>query len=83
MKIKLLKENLKHALQVAERATAKSPTLPALGGFALQAKKNTLEISATDLEIGIRYKLLAETQQEGGVAVPLSLIHISEPTRPY
>jgi len=69
MKVQILKENLKHALSVVERAVAKNPTLPALGGIALVAQKNTLELSATDLEIGIRYKLLAKTEQEGSVAI--------------
>lgn len=73
MKANVLKENLKQALFVVERATAKTPTLPALGTIALVAEKNTLELSATDLEMGIRYKLLAKTEKEGGIAVPSRL----------
>jgi DNA polymerase III subunit beta len=73
MKIQLLKENLKYALSVVERATAKTPTLPVLGAIALSAQKNTLELSATDLEIGIRYKLLSKIQKEGSCAVPSRL----------
>ena len=73
MKTQILKENLKEALLVVEKATAKTPTLPTLGAIALVVGKNTLELSATDLEIGIRYKILAKTEQEGGVAVPARL----------
>lgn len=73
MKTQILKESLKQAIAVVERATAKNPTLPVLGAIALVASKNTLELSATDLEMGIRYKLLAKTEKEGGVAIPAHL----------
>ncbi|MDP2735161.1 MAG: DNA polymerase III subunit beta [bacterium] len=73
MKTQVLKENLKRALSIVERATAKTPTLPVLGCIALVAQKNSLELSATDLELAIRYRVLAKTEQEGGVAVPARL----------
>ena len=73
MKTGILKENFKQALNVVEKAAAKSATLPILGAIAIVAKKNTLELSATDLEIGIRYKLLAKTEEHGGVVVPSRL----------
>jgi len=73
MKTQVLKESLKYAVAVVEKATAKTPTLPTLGAIALVAGKNALELSATDLEMGIRYKLLAKTEKEGGVAVPARL----------
>lgn len=73
MKTQILKEILKKAVSVVERATVKNPTLPTLAAIALVADKNTLELSATDLEIGIRYKLLAKTTKEGNVVVPSRL----------
>ena len=73
MKTRVLKESLKQAISVVERATAKTPMLATLGAIALVAGKNTLELSATDLEMGIRYKVLAKTEKEGGVAVPARL----------
>jgi len=73
MKVQILKENLKQALSVVERATAKTSTLPTLRAISLTAEKNTLELAATDLEIGIRYKLLAKTEEEGNSVVPSRL----------
>ena len=73
MKTQILKESLKQAVVVVEKATAKNPTLPALGAIALVARGNSLELSATDLEMGIRYALLAKTEKEGGTAVPAHL----------
>lgn len=73
MKISALKENLKQALFVVEKATAKTPTLPMLGAISIVAEKNTLEVASTNLEIGIRYKLLAKIEKEGGITVPSRL----------
>ena len=70
MKIQILRESLKQALSVVEKATAKNPTLPVLESISLVVDKNSLEVAGTDLEIGIRYKMLAKTEKEGGVAVP-------------
>lgn len=69
MSILVLRENLKTAISVVERATAKSPTLPILSAIAVQARKNELELAATDLEMGVRYRMLAKSEKEEGVAV--------------
>lgn len=69
-----MRDALKQGLSVVERACARNPSLPILGAIALVAKKNSLELAATDLEIGIRYQLLAETKEEGGTAVPSRLL---------
>ena len=73
MKIQILKESLKQAIGVVEKATAKNPTLPILEAVSLIVDKNSLEISGTDLEMGIRYRVLAKVEKEGGVAVPARL----------
>ena len=74
MKATALKETLQRALSVVERATAKNPSLPILGTIAILAQKNKLELAATDLEFGVRYRVLAQTEKEGGVAVPSHLL---------
>jgi len=73
MKIQILKESLKQAIGVVEKATAKNPTLPILEAVSLVVDKNSLEVSGTDLEMGIRYRVLAKVEREGGVAVPARL----------
>ncbi len=65
MNSSLLRENLKEGLLVAERIASKSSTLPILGNVLLSAATNSLEISVTDLEIGMRYQILAKTQALG------------------
>lgn len=70
MKLKILKSKLKEGLNIVERATTKSLTLPILNNILLKAEKNFLSLSATDLEIGIKWWSLAKIEQEGAITVP-------------
>lgn len=70
MKTTILKDSLRTGLSVVERIAAKSPSLPILGNILLSASKNTVELAATDLEIGVRYKILAKNEKEGSCALP-------------
>lgn len=66
----VLKENFKDGLLVAERIASKSPSLPILGNILISTKANALEISSTDLEIGVRYTILSKNESEGMAVVP-------------
>lgn len=70
MKTTVLKDFLKEGVVAAERVCAKNPSLPVLSNILLLAEKNVLQISATDLEIGVHYKMLAKNDKEGSVVVP-------------
>ncbi|MBI4101362.1 MAG: hypothetical protein HY443_00165, partial [Candidatus Nealsonbacteria bacterium] len=80
MKITILQEKLKEGFGVAERVTSKSLTLPILNNILVQAKKNFLNLAATDLEIGINWWTLAKVEEEGSVVIPsqsvLSLVNL-------
>lgn len=70
MKAVVLKENLKDALFVGERISTKSISLPILSSILLSAEKNILQIEATDLEVGVRFRILSKNEQEGRVVIP-------------
>ena len=70
MKSSVLKESLKEGLLIVERIATKSLSLPVLNNILLVATKNTLELSATDLEIAVTYKILAKNEREGSVVIP-------------
>lgn len=70
MKSTILKDSLRAGLSVVERIAAKSPSLPILGNILISATKNVVELAATDLEIGIRYRVLAKNEKEGSCALP-------------
>jgi DNA polymerase-3 subunit beta len=70
MKSVVLKENLRQGLQIGERISGKNSSLPILGNIALRSIKNLLEISATNLEFAIVYKILSKNTGEWQVVVP-------------
>lgn len=70
MKSTVLKDSLRLGLSVVERMAAKSPSLPILGNILVSATKNIVELASTDLEIGVRYKILAKNEKEGSCVLP-------------
>lgn len=70
MKIEVLQEQLLAGLLVVARAVATKAQLPVLSHVLIEAKNEGLVLSATDLEIGIRTKVVAKVIEEGKVAVP-------------
>lgn len=74
MKLFILKEKLKTGFNIVERIVSKSLTLPILNNVLLSAKKNLLNLTTTDLEIGINYWTLAQIEKEGEIAIPIKLL---------
>lgn len=70
MKIFILKENLKKGLDIIERIISKNITLPILSNVLITTEKNFLKLSATDLEIGINFWVLAKINKEGKITIP-------------
>jgi DNA polymerase-3 subunit beta len=74
MKLKILKDKLKEGLSIVERIVAKSLTLPILNNILLKAEKNFLNLSSTDLEIGIKWWSLAKIEKEGEIVIPARVL---------
>lgn len=70
MKLKILKSKLREGLNIVERIAAKSLTLPILNNVLIKAEKNFLNLSTTDLEIGIKWWNLAKIEREGVITIP-------------
>lgn len=75
MHIICLQENLKQALNIAERIIGRSLTLPILNNILLSTEKNKLKIASTNLEIGINCWVSGKIQEKGGITVPAKLIN--------
>ena len=73
LKTILLTENLKERITYAFHGVSSRGTLPILSNFLIEAKKGTLSISATDLEIGIKTTVPAKIEKEGSVVVPAKM----------
>jgi len=73
MKLEILQENLKKGLNIVEKISSKSLSLPILNNILVSTEKNFLNLAATDLEIGINWWTLTKIEQEGKITVPARL----------
>ncbi|MDI6602495.1 MAG: DNA polymerase III subunit beta [Patescibacteria group bacterium] len=73
MKITILKEKLKEGINIVERITQKSLTLPILNNVLLKGEKTFISLTTTNLEIGLRWWSLAKIEKEGEIAIPAHL----------
>jgi len=73
MAIEVLRENLKKGLQTVERITGKNLVLPILNNVYLKTEKNSLRLATTDLETAIYHWVLAKTDKEQEITVPVKL----------
>ncbi len=73
MKIEVLQEQFIEGLQIVSRAVASRAQLPALSHVLIEATKEGITLSATDLEIGIKTKVAAKVIVEGEVCVPAKM----------
>jgi DNA polymerase-3 subunit beta len=74
MKLIILQEKLKEGLNIIERITSKSLTLPILNNTLIKTEKNFINLSSTDLEIAILWWDLAKIEKEGKIVVPSRLL---------
>lgn len=70
MHIIVLKENLVKALAIIGKAVSIRPQLPILSYILLKTKEGQLELSATNLELGIVFTIAAKIEKQGEIAAP-------------
>jgi DNA polymerase-3 subunit beta len=74
MKLIILKEKLKKGINIVERVSQKSLTLPILQNTLLKTDKNFLKLSTTNLESGISWQGLAKIEKEGQICIPTKFL---------
>lgn len=75
MRIVCLQENLSNALLLTNRIVSQKIQLPVLSNILLTAQKNIFNISATDLEMGIKVNVPAKIEKEGEIIVPAKTLY--------
>ncbi|MDR0393051.1 MAG: DNA polymerase III subunit beta [Puniceicoccales bacterium] len=70
MKIRIAKAAFVNGLQQVLNVVGIRSSLPILGNVLLNAKDNTLELTTTNLDMGIRCSVKADVQNEGRIALP-------------
>jgi DNA polymerase-3 subunit beta len=74
MKLKILQSKLREGLNIVERIITKSLTLPILNNILFKTEKNFLNLSSTNLEIGIKWWNLAKIEKEGAIVIPTRIL---------
>ena len=70
MKLNTTKDSLMKGIQVVQNAVSNKTTLPILSHILLEAKKNEIRLTATDLEIGVSVVVEGEVGEDGAITVP-------------
>lgn len=65
MKIEIIKDKLQKGLSITERVVGKNLSLPVLNNILIKVENNQIILRATNLEIGVEYKIKAKTEGEG------------------
>jgi len=74
MKIIILKDNLNNGLNIIGRIAGKNLTLPILNNILIETEGSFINLSSTDLELGIKYWLLAKIEKEGKITIPSKIL---------
>ncbi|MBI5957847.1 MAG: DNA polymerase III subunit beta [Chloroflexi bacterium] len=70
MRVSVLQENLHKGLSIVSRAIPSRPTLPILANVMIATDDARLQLSATNLELGITAWIGAKVEQAGAITVP-------------
>ena len=70
MRLRVSKENLLKGLHIVYPAVPSRSTLPILTHLLIEAKREGIQVTGTDLEMGISTVVPAEVSEEGAIAVP-------------
>lgn len=75
MKFTVRRQDLQQELALCLGVVEAKATIPILSHLLVRADKNGLELLATDLEIGMRGRCVADVTQPGAAAVPAKKLH--------
>jgi len=70
MKIKILKSDLVKNIQNVQNVISSRSSLPILSNVLIEADKNNIKLTSTDLDIGIISILTSEIDEPGAITVP-------------
>ncbi len=70
MEIKCKREELMKGIQTVQSVVGTKSTLPVLANVLLEAKGKRMDMTATDLEVGVRCSINVEVSRPGAITVP-------------
>lgn len=73
MKITIITKNLQQGLNTVKNIVGKNLNLPVLNTILLTSRGSQINLSTTNLELGINYYLNATIENEGRIAIPAKI----------
>ncbi|MEE9390354.1 MAG: hypothetical protein V3U91_03840, partial [Candidatus Aminicenantaceae bacterium] len=67
MKFSISKEDILEELQLLQGIVEKRNTMPILANILINASKDEIELTGTDLEVGLRTRFPAQIEEEGSI----------------
>lgn len=74
MKIIVLQSNFARALNNVSKIVGNRATLPVLNNILIEARKNKIKLTTTDLEVGITASVVGKVEEEGSITLPSRLL---------
>src|SRR5437762_6262755 len=74
MKFSINKEQFLTAVGVAVRGASTRSAIQTLAGVMVRAESGSVELQATDMELGVRVRLEVDPEREGSAVVPARLL---------
>lgn len=74
MKIIVIKDKLKEAVDAVFRVTGDHPTLSVLKHILVEAKDDLITLTGTNLEVAMQYKVPGKVSEEGSITVPAGIL---------
>ncbi len=75
MKFMVARQEFTDLISYAQSIVSQKPPIPMLANVLLEAKDNTLTMTATDLTVGVRRQCNCKVTQPGTVALPLRVLN--------
>ncbi|MCX6797630.1 MAG: DNA polymerase III subunit beta [Candidatus Falkowbacteria bacterium] len=75
MKFVSLQENLKKGLAIVSHVTSRNINLPILNNVLIKTSQNNIELTSTNLEIGIIHQIRGRVEKEGAFTVDAKIIN--------
>jgi len=75
MKIIILKDNLKEGLIVSERSIGDTTNLPILKNVLIKSFDSNIQLTATNLELGVCVNISGKVIEEGSLSVPFDVLN--------
>jgi len=74
MKFTCTQDNLSQGLNIVSRLSEKSTNLPILNNVLIEARKEGIILTTTNLELGIKTKIRGKIEKEGIFTIPAKLV---------